>query len=84
MASYSSTFKMKCGLLYVQSVRNKTFEIRNVINDEDLDIFAITETWLSHIDSAVINELTPDTHNFFHNPRCGQWGGRVGLFLTEI
>ena len=35
---------IKCALLNVQSVGNKTLEIRELINDKRLNIFAITET----------------------------------------
>lgn len=68
----SNVQRVKCGLLNVQSARNKTFEIRDVINNECLDIFAITETWLTDFDSAVTVEMTPVTHTFFHNPRVGK------------
>ena len=38
---------IRCGLLNIQSVGNKTFEIYNLLKDNDLDILALTETWLS-------------------------------------
>lgn len=79
----SNVYRVKCGLLNVQSAKNKTFEIRDVINNECLDIFAITETWLTDFDSAVTVEMTPVTHTFFHNPRRVGRGGGVGLFLAN-
>ena len=36
----------KGGLLNVQSVGNKTIEIRELIEQYNLDIFMLTETWL--------------------------------------
>ena len=74
---------VKCGLLNVQSVRNKTFDIYDTIKDENLDIFAITETWLTDYDSAVIKEMTPVSHTFIHNARHNRRGGGVGLFLAN-
>ena len=50
--------RIKCGLLNVQSVRNKAFAIHDTIKDECLDMFAITETWLSDYDTADIKEMT--------------------------
>ena len=45
---------IKCSLLNVQSVGNKTHEIRNYINSNELDIFMIAKTWLTAVDSAKI------------------------------
>lgn len=78
-----NTQMVKCGLLNVQSARNKTFEIRDTINDQQLDFYAITETWLTDFDSAVIKEMTPATHSFLHHPRGEGRGGGVGLFVSN-
>lgn len=79
----SNICRIKCGLLNVQSLWNKTFEIRDTINDECLDIHAITETWVTDFESAVIVEMAPVTHSFLHNPRHVGRGGSVGLFLAN-
>ena len=60
---------LKCGLINIQSIRNKTIEIHELIIDEAYDIFCITETWLNELDTSVINEMTPSTHTFLHLPR---------------
>ena len=39
-------FGLKCALVNIQSVDNKTCEIRDYINDNKLDILMLTETWL--------------------------------------
>lgn len=75
--------RIKCGLLNVQSARNKTFEIREIINSQQLDFYAITETWLTDFDSAVMKEMTPVTHSFLHNSRRDGRGGGVGLFVSN-
>ena len=72
---------LKCGLINIQSVRNKTYEINELITDESLDILCLTETWLNEFDSAVIKEMSPYTHSFLHLPRNNRVGGGVGLFL---
>ena len=74
---------IKGGLLNVQSVGNKTLEIRDLIIDEDFDILAITETWLNEYDSAKIAEMNPDTHTFLHSPREDKRGGGVGVFMNK-
>ena len=83
MASKNKHYK--CGLLNVQSVGNKTIEIRELIEQFKLDIFMITETWLKEGvgEDSKINEMLPDTHNFFHVPRKIQVGGGVGIFLSK-
>ena len=79
------TKMLRCGLINIQSVGNKTIKIRNLINDENLDVCMLTETWLKGDigDSSKIKELTPKTHNFFHTPRSGKSGGGVGVIVTK-
>ena len=57
-------FCLKCAL-NIQSVGNKTCEIRDYINDNKLDILMLAETWLNNYDSAKIREMTPDTHTLY-------------------
>lgn len=64
-------------------MRNKTFDIHNTIKDECLDIFSITETWLTDYDTAVIKEMTPVSHSFVYIMRQNRRGGGVDLFLTN-
>ena len=47
-----------CALVNIQSVGNKTFEIREDIMDNKLDILMLTETWLNVHDTA--KEKTKD------------------------
>lgn len=74
---------LNCGLVNIQSVGNKTIEIRELLNEREFDVMAITETWLNNFDSAKINEMTPPTHTFLHMPREGRVGGGVGLFTSN-
>ena len=60
---------LNCALVNIQSVGNKTCEIRDYINDNKLDVLMLTETWLNINDGAKIREMTPDTHSFLHVPR---------------
>ena len=78
----SSQNSLSCGLVNIQSVNNKTIEVRNLINEKKFDIFCITETWLQTLNTTVIKEMTPPTHTFLHVPRATRGGG-VGIFLHK-
>ena len=79
------TKKALCRLINIQSVGNKTNKIKCLIDELSLDIFILTETWLSNnlSDSSKIKEMTPVTHNFHHIPRVDKWGGGVGIFIKK-
>ena len=81
MDSSLNIMRLKCGFVNIQSVGNKTMQIREIISDQTLDILALSETWLEDYDPAKINEMTPPTHTFWHIPR-GSRGGGVGLFVS--
>ena len=78
-------YNVSCGLINVQSVGNKTLKIRNLVNEFDLDICILTETWLRNdlSDSSKVAELTPETHSFLHVPRNNLIGGGVGVLLNR-
>ena len=67
-------------LLNCRSVCNKTDTIKDFVVDNDIDILAITETWLrpSNLDSLTIGDLTPTGYQFHHVARDTRGGG-VGL-----
>ena len=76
--------EIKCGLINIQSVSNKTIEIRELISERALDILVLTETWLNdNISNSRIAELTPDTHSFHHVPRETGIGGGVGVLVSN-
>ena len=78
--------ELSCNLINIQLVGNKTNIIRSMINDQNLDICMLTETWLSNnvSDSSKINEMTPKLYNFYHIPRENKSGGGVGIFVKKI
>ena len=83
MGTEISLSKIKWGFLNVQSVGNKTFELRNLVNEGKFDVLALAETWLCEYDSAKIAEMTPSTHLFLHVPRGTRRGGGVGVFVSN-
>ena len=64
-----------------QSVRNKRLLIKDFIVENNVDIFALSETWLhpDDRDDQVIGDLIPDVHSFHHVPRQLSKGGGVGI-----
>ena len=55
-------------LLNCRLVCNKTDTIKDFVVDNDIDILAITETWLrpSNLDSLTIGDLTSTGYQFHH------------------
>ena len=64
-----------------QSVRNKRLLIKDFIIENNVDIFALSETWLHPDDrnDQVIGDLIPDGYSFHHVPRQLSNGGGVGI-----
>ena len=81
-----SYYNLKCALINIQSVNYKTLTLAELINDKKLDILLITETWLkgNKTDKSKIQELTPSTHKFFHDPRTHKRGGGVGVVINKM
>ena len=74
----------KLGYLNCQSVRNKANEVLEFIIDNEIDICALAETWLSSNtgDQRQITEMTPAGYSLTHMPRKGRGGG-VGVILKD-
>ena len=72
---------LNCAFVNSQSVGNKTIQITEMLNEQSLDVLAISETWLSeHDSSSRIIEITPATHTFLHSPterQKGKWSGNT-------
>ena len=71
-------------LLNARSVRNKTLAISDFTTDLNIDIMALTETWLNSDDEAFITEICPEGFKFIHAPRNNnKRGGGVGLLFKN-
>ena len=71
-------------LVNARSIRNKTLILNDFIVEHDVDIFAITETWLRDSDfhDFFCSDICPAGYNFFHDPRTASHGGGVAV-LTK-
>ena len=77
---------LKCGLINLQSICNKSLEVSELIKDKGIDILIITESWLKGTpgDKAIIRESTPSTHKFFHEARKNRRGGGVAIIINKM
>ena len=74
--------QLRIGLLNCFSLRNKVLDVLELAVDKDLDLFALTETWLRKEDSALCSEIKELNFNLVHSPR-GSRGGGVGLLAKS-
>ena len=84
----SSKINFRCVqfcVLNVRSIKNKTMTVKDFVVDQDIDILALTETWLrpGSIDDVDIRTLCPTGYRFFHVPRGHSRGGGVGLLFKD-
>ena len=71
-------------LFYIFKLSFKSLTIKDFVFENDFDIFAITETWLSPGDSdGIVNgNLVPNGYSFKHTARERRGGG-VGLLFKK-
>ncbi len=61
-------------------MKNKTLSIHDYIVSNDIDILALTETWLCPSgDNCVISELVPNGYDMHHVARTERKGGGVAI-----
>lgn len=72
-------------LLNARSVKNKSFIITDFVDDNNIDIFAITETWLqADISNQItVNNICPTGFVLHHLPRAGHRGSGVALLYKN-
>jgi len=62
---------------------DKASLLQQYVLDNNIDIFAIQETWLTPYSlQSVLNSVTPDGYVFVHEPRSEQRGGGVGFLIN--
>ena len=83
--SNAQTF-LNFGYLNARSICNKAEEIHEFIEERNLDISAVTETWLSSCSESnriVCGDLTPDGFSLLYTPRAEEQGGGVAVVLRS-
>ena len=84
--SPDSAPKLRVGLLNARSICNKKkLEINDYIQEQDIDIMCVTETWLTGTprDNAPITAVKPPGYQIKHVPRTSRKGGGVGMIYRE-
>ena len=78
----NSKYSTLC-LLNARSIRNKAELIKDYVLEQNIDICAITETWLSVNDTITTGDITPDGYQFLHVDRPERVGGGVAILCKK-
>ena len=80
-----SNERIKIATMKVRSIKPKTATFSEYVTSKNLDIVAVTETWLKHDETkSTIADISPPGYSFFHEPRADQWaGGGVGILVSD-
>lgn len=62
-------------LLNTRSINKKELILKDYVIENDIDIFAVTETWLRDDDTFSIAEVCPTGYHFYHVPLKNSRGG---------
>ena len=81
----SSANSLNFCLLNARSIINKTLQIKDFVVDKNIDILALTETWLKPDDCSdyTVRDISPTGYAFVHIPRPNGNGGGVGLLYRK-
>ncbi|XP_068749335.1 uncharacterized protein [Montipora capricornis] len=76
---------MRFSLLNSRSVWNKTLSLKDLTVDRNIDVFAVTETWLAkETDEFIIHDLCPTGYEFYNVPRVSSVGGGIGVMHKTV
>ncbi len=75
---------LKLGLLNIQSLTPKAVIVNEMITDNSFDVLCLTETWLKTNDYFGLNESTPPSYCYKHEPRQTGRGGGVATIYSDI
>ena len=75
---------VSCLLWNPCSLQNKLQEFISLLEDEDIHIAAITETWMTSLQNAVTAEIREKGYNIHHFVRDNKRGGGVALIYKDV
>ncbi len=75
---------LKLGLLNIRSLTPKAVIVNEIITDNSFDVLCLTETWYKTNDYFGLNESTPPSYCYKHEPRQTGRGGGVATIYSDI
>ncbi len=75
---------LKLGLLNIRSLTPKAVIVNEIITDNSFDVLCLTETWLKTNDYFGLNDSTPPSYCYKHEPRQTGRGGGVATIYSDI
>ena len=88
MLTVKSSVQSKClnfvSLNIKSSLKNKTTSLFDFIVSQNIDVLALTETWLCCGDNAVLNELLPPGYDIRHADRERRGGGVALIYKNTF
>ena len=70
--------------LNIRSLKNKTTSLFDFMVSQNIDVLALTETWLCCGDNAVLNKLLPPGYDIRHVDRERRGGGVALIYIKDI
>lgn len=84
MRSQAAKCYLNCGLANTRSLGNSCALVEDHIVYNNLDVFVITETWLTSVDgNDILHAACPAGYSALHIPRIGRRGGGVALIYCS-
>ena len=76
---------LKFCLLNARSINNKSLQIKDYIVERNIDVFALTETWLKNSADSdfAIRDVCPSGYLILHVPRKNRSGGGVAIVYSN-
>ena len=76
---YRKTKAYKCATLNCCPIVNKTADFKVELMEHNLDVCALTETWIKEGDNTTVIQLCPDGYSSMSIPRAGRTGGGIAI-----